>query len=223
MSKFFKDSIGPFIIALSIPACSFGQVPVAAGSKDTAKTDSLLIMQTKASLELSKKRSLQAGIDTGGGMSLTELQAQMKNDPAPEFSLYDTDGKLVTLSSLKGKVIVLDFWATWCVPCLASFSAIQHVMDKYKADKDVVFLFINTMERNKDIQSWISDFQKEHAWSFRVLLDKENRVSATYKGTSLPTKTIIDKNGMIRFTTLGYSGYSVLINELPAMIELAKK
>lgn len=212
-----------FIIALSIPACSFGQVPVVAGSKDTAKIDSLLFEQTKASLELSKKRFLQAGVDTGGGMTLTELQAQMTNDPAPEFSLYDTDGKLVTLSSLKGKIIVLDFWATWCVPCLASFSAIQYVMDKYKADKDVVFLFVNTMERNKDIRSWNSDFQKEHAYSFKVLLDKENKVSAAYKATGLPAKVIIDKNGMIRFTTSGYSGYSALINELPAMIELVKK
>ena len=213
-----------FIIALSIPACSFGQVPVVAGSKDTAnKIDSLLIMQNKANLELSKKRFLQAGIDTGGGMTPAQLQAQMTNDPAPEFSLYDTDGKLVTLSSLKGKVIVLDFWATWCRPCLASFPAIQHVSDKYKAEKDVVFLFINTMERNKDIQSWILNFQKEQAYTFRTLLDKENKVSSAYKATGLPAKVIIGKNGMIRFTSEGYSGYSALVNELPAMIELAKK
>jgi thiol-disulfide isomerase/thioredoxin len=212
-----------FIIALSIPAYSFGQQPVAAGSTDTTKTDSLLIRQNIADLERAKKRFLQDDKDTGRGMTQTELQAQMTNDPAPEFSLYDTDGKLVTLKSLKGKVIVLDFWATWCVPCLASFPAMQHVEDEYKTDKEVVFLYINTRERNKDIQSWISDFQKEHAYSFRMLLDKESKVAASFKATGLPTKVIIDKNGSIRFTATAYSGYSALIHELPAMIELTKK
>ena len=220
--KSFRNSITFFIIALSVPAYSFEQVPEVAGSKDTPKPDSLRMMQNKAALELSRKRALEAGNDPGKEMSLTSLKAQMTNNPAPEFSLYDTDGKLVTLSSLKGKLIVLDFWATWCVPCLASFPAMQQVSEKYKADKDIVFLYVNTLERDKDVKSWIAKFKKEHNYSFRVLLDKNVQVVMAFKATGLPTKVIIDKNGVIRFTTMGFSGSPSLVKELTSMIELTK-
>ena len=222
MNTVFKNSIAFLIIALSVPAYSFGQVPQVAGSRDTANSGTPFMMQNNADLERSKKRTLEGGNDAGKEMSLTSLKAQMTKNPAPAFSLYDTDGKLVTLSSLKGKVIVLDFWATWCVPCLASFPAMQQVSEKYKADKEVVFLYVNTLERDKDVKSWIAKFKKEHHYSFRVLLDKNVQVVMAYKSTGLPTKVIIDKNGMIRFTTAGFSGDSYLVKELTSMIELTK-
>lgn len=192
--KSFRTSIGLFIIVLSIPAYSFEQVPVAA----------------------------EPSVVAGPVITKADAKGQMTNGPAPEFSLYDTDGKLVTGSSLKGKVIVLDFWATWCVPCQASFPAMQRVVNKYKADKEVVFLFVNTMERDKDVQSWIAKFKKEHSYSFRILLDKDNKVDAAFDVAGLPTKIIIDKSGMIRFTTMGFEGDSSLEKELISMIESTK-
>ena len=153
---------------------------------------------------------------------LSGLKAQMMDRPSPEFSLFDTEGKQVTLSSLKGKVVVLDFWATWCVPCVASFPAMRRVMDKYKDDQDVVFLFVNTREKNKDIQSWIAKFKTEHNYSFRMLLDSDSKVVSSYGSIGLPTKVIIDKDGMIQFITMGFSGDSALVSELADMIELTK-
>ena len=227
--KSFRNSIGLFMIVFSIPAHSFEQPSPVLQTSPPTKADSLQMMQAKAALELAKKRSLQGGKNTpvgasgvAGPVAMADAKGQMTNSPAPEFSLYDTKGKLVTLQSLKGKVIVLDFWATWCTPCLASFPAMQRVVTKYKADKDVVFLFVNTLERNKDVQSWIAGFKKEHPYSFRILLDKENRVNAAYDVAGLPAKVIIDKSGIIRFTSMGFGGDSSLEKELVSMIESTK-
>jgi thiol-disulfide isomerase/thioredoxin len=164
----------------------------------------------------------QSNGNSDGDQALSGLKAQMVTEPAPEFSLLDTEGNGVTRSSLKGKVVILDFWATWCVPCLASFPAMQRVVDKYKADRNVVFLFVNTMEKEKDVRSWIAKFKKEHNYPFRILLDNDSKVVSSYKSMGLPTKVIIDKNGMIRFTTTGFSGDSSLVSELVDMIELTK-
>jgi thiol-disulfide isomerase/thioredoxin len=170
----------------------------------------------------SLKASYKGESEPCGDAALSGLKDRMVSAPAPEFSLFDTEGKQVTLNSLKGKVVVLDFWATWCVPCLASFPGMQQVADKYKTDQDVVFLFVNTLEKNKDVRSWIAKFKTAHKYAFRMLLDSDNNVVAAYKSMGLPTKVIIDKNGIIRFTTTGFSGDSILVSELAAMIELTK-
>lgn len=170
----------------------------------------------------SLKAQYKVESDTVRNKELVGLKTQMIGRPSPEFSLFDTEGKRVTLASLKGKTVVLDFWATWCVPCIASFPAMRRVMDKYKDDQDVVFLFINTMERDKDIKSWITKFKTEHNYSFRMLLDSDSKVVSSFNSMGLPTKVIIDKDGMIQFTTMGFSGDLALISELTGMIELTK-
>ncbi|MDH7459962.1 TlpA disulfide reductase family protein [Chitinophagaceae bacterium 26-R-25] len=160
--------------------------------------------------------------DQARNEELSRLKKQMTGRQADDFSLFDTEGKRVILSSLKGKVVVLDFWATWCVPCLASFPAMRRVMDKYETEQDVVFLFVNTMEKDKDIKSWIAKFKAEHNYTFPILLDTDNKVMSSFHSMGLPTKAIIDREGIIRFTTVGFSGDAELVSELTDMIELTK-
>lgn len=155
--------------------------------------------------------------------------AQMMSAPAPGFSLKDLDGKEVSLASLKGKVVVLDFWATWCGPCKRSFPAMQQAVNKYKTDAGVVFLFIDTWEHVTDAKPMVSSFIKNNNYTFQVLLDVKDAVTNTNKAVEsygvkgIPAKFVIDKNGNIRFQLTGFEGSNEsAVAELSAMIELAR-
>ncbi|MBN1638835.1 MAG: TlpA family protein disulfide reductase [Ignavibacteriales bacterium] len=147
----------------------------------------------------------------------------LDGEPAPDFTLNDLNGKPVTLSELKGKIVILDFWATWCGPCRSSFPGMKLSVDKYKDDLDVKFLFINTWERVENKKENAAEFIKTNNYPFQVLLDLDNKVITSYKVSGIPTKFIIDKNGNIRFKSVGFGGSSEeLIAELNAMIYLLK-
>lgn len=155
------------------------------------------------------------------------LSAKIINEAAPLFTLKDMDGKTVSLASLKGKTVIIDFWATWCGPCIMSFPGMQIAQNKYKNNPDIVFLFINTWERSENFLPGVKKFVANSYYDFHVLLDemgtdkKQSKVISTYKVEGIPTKFIIDKNGDIRFKYVGYSGSTeAVVNEVTAMIEL---
>lgn len=156
-----------------------------------------------------------------------QLIPEMMDEEAPEFTLQDLKGMPVSLSDFRGKVVVLDFWATWCVPCIASFPAMQKVVKKHP---EVVFLFIATQEKQQGALERVKAFIKKNAYSFHVLMDepiatesRKFKAFSAYKGTGIPAKFVIDKNGRLRFKSLGFSSDSELVNELEAMIQLASE
>ncbi|NML19304.1 TlpA family protein disulfide reductase [Pseudoflavitalea sp. G-6-1-2] len=115
------------------------------------------------------------------------------------FSLTDLSGKTISLSSFSNKVVVLDFWATWCGPCLASFPRMQEVIGKYKQDSSVVFLFIDTWE-DKSLEKMKIDaakLMKERKYDFQILLDDKNAANNAYKVDVIPETFIINKAGKI--------------------------
>jgi len=133
---------------------------------------------------------------------------------AIDFTLTNLDGKKVKLSDYKGKMVVLDFWATWCGPCRRSFPGMQELVTKYK-DKNIEFFFINTWERNEpaEIKKNVAKFISDNKYSFNVLLDMENDIVAKYKIQGVPTKIVIDKNGDIISNNASEENLKVLIEE----------
>lgn len=154
-----------------------------------------------------------------------KLSQDMVNEPAPDFTLRNMDGKEISLASLKGKIVVLDFWATWCGPCKASFPAMQETINRFAGNKEVVFLFINTLESKKNLQETVRKYMNDKGFTFNVLFDsqepdtKKFPVMESYKAKGIPAKFIIDKKGNIRFKPVGFSGSNEeTVEELAAMI-----
>lgn len=153
--------------------------------------------------------------------TIAELRKSMLNETAPSFALLDLDSNNVALAGLKGKTVVVDFWATWCGPCKASFPSMQKMVTKYKDDPNVKFVFVDTWERVDNKKQNAADFISSNKYSFQVLMDNDNKVVEQFNVEGIPTKFVIDKNGRIRFKSVGFDGNDKLTDELTAMIELA--
>jgi peroxiredoxin len=118
---------------------------------------------------------------------------------APDFQLNDLDGHPVSLASLRGKTVVLDFWATWCGPCVTALPLVSSVAASYQG-KGVVFYAVNLRETADKIRK----FQADKSLSFPVLLDDQGKVADLYQAKAIPETVIIDPTGKIQAVHVGY-------------------
>jgi TonB family protein len=120
--------------------------------------------------------------------------------PAPDFKLRDLDGEDVQLTSLRGRVVLLDFWATWCGPCRMTMPKLNHLFKQFHK-KEVVILGINEDEDPQTVRRFIRD----NGYEYPILVTaRGDPVIESYLARSLPTMVIIDKNGVIADYRVGY-------------------
>ena len=117
---------------------------------------------------------------------------------APNFVLNTLAGETVSLSDLRGQVVVLNFWASWCPPCRAEMPAIQQVYDTYR-EQGLVVLAVNVREPDSQTAEFVAEMQL----TFPILTDHDGSVFETYRVRSLPTTFFIDREGVIQEMVLG--------------------
>jgi peroxiredoxin len=118
---------------------------------------------------------------------------------APDFSLQDMQGRQVRLSDLRGKVVIVNFWATWCPPCRAEMPSMETLYQTFKND-DLVLLALNVEEDGREL---IEKFLQESPYSFPILLDSETEVQQRYGVFQFPESFIIDRNGVVVKKVIG--------------------
>ncbi len=135
------------------------------------------------------------GLSTAG-----QIPAPQKGFLAPDFTLETLEGESVTLSDLRGKVVLLNFWATWCPPCRAEMPAFQQAYADYK-DEDFVILAVNAT--TQDSPEEVAKFIDEYGLRFPIVLDKTGETNRLYQVQSLPTSFFVDKEGVIQEVVVG--------------------
>lgn len=129
----------------------------------------------------------------------SQSQSQSQNEestapmPAPDFTVFDKDGNEVTLSSLKGKPVVLNFWASWCGPCKIEMKDFNNAYSKYK--DDIHFAMVNLTDGYRETIKSASKYVEEQGFSFPIYFDTENQASNAYRVYSVPTTYFIDSKG----------------------------
>jgi len=126
-------------------------------------------------------------------------QGGLVGNPAKPFIVTSLDGKTISLNSLKGKVVILNFWATWCPPCQAEIPEfVQFYRDFEK--KGVVIIGLGVNNSDADLRK----FSKENRINYPIVNDSKNRVANLYGGIrSIPTTFVIDRKGIIRDMRVG--------------------
>ena len=145
----------------------------------------------------------------------TETLTRVPGSPAaPDFNLEDQNGNFVKLSDHKGKVVIVNFWATWCPPCRKEMPSMQRAWEVLRAD-DIEMLAINVGE-DSDV---IFAFTAEYPVEFPLLMDKTSSVTRQWRVRGLPSTYVVDPDGKIVYQAIGSREWDAdtLIKEIQAL------
>jgi thiol-disulfide isomerase/thioredoxin len=141
----------------------------------------------------------------------------LQGKKAPAFEMKTLDGQDVKLADLKGNVVLLDFWATWCGPCREALPHVQSLANNTEmTEKGLKVFAVNLREGEDKIQP----FMTENNYTFTVPMDREGSVANSYKVQGIPTQVLIGRDGMVKKVFIGWGGEQQAA-ELDKAIELA--
>ena len=152
--------------------------------------------------------------DATVGDSTVQAASEQELTPAPDFTLKDAEGREVTLSDYKGKVVLLNFWATWCGPCKIEMPWFVEFQRKYK-DQGFSVIAVSL-----DNEGWevVKPFTEEYELNFPVVVGSDEMADEFGGVAALPTTFIIDKEGRIRNTHMGLAGRGEYEEEIESLL-----
>jgi len=130
-------------------------------------------------------------------VGVSAAEAPVVASPAPDFTLTSLIGDSLQLTHFRGKPVLINFWATWCAPCLLEMPNIQKYYEKYPGQFEV--LAVNAGETERTVQRFVDDL----GVNFKILLDPDGKIQELYRIKGYPTTYIVDKDGIIRFQHIG--------------------
>ncbi len=142
--------------------------------------------------------------------SVAQVAARV-NFQAPDFALTTLEGKSITLGEYRGKIVLINFWATWCPPCRAEMPELNAVAQAHR--DQLIVLAINNGETIERVQSFVAEFQL----TFPVLLDPDGAVASKYAVLGLPTSFFVDRNGLVRAANIGAMSRAYIEAQITAL------
>ena len=155
--------------------------------------------------------------------TLARVNAQEKEtlvkvgDDVPEFVVEMFDGQKINIKDLKGKIVLINFWATWCPPCQEELKRVQkEIIDRFKG-KDFVFLAISREESKEQVKK----FRERNGYTFPMGLDAERKIYSKFATATIPRNFIIDKKGKIVEIEVGYTkeAFAKMIEKLEKLLK----
>lgn len=139
-----------------------------------------------------------AGLALGLGLAACSRTPEPESKPAPDFEAKALDGKTLRLSGLRGKVVLLDFWATWCGPCEET---IPHLLELYRLHgaRGLEIVGISVDDTDSDVPPFVA----QHGMRYPVVVDSDKDLLELYGVRSIPTSVLVDREGRIRGRWLG--------------------
>jgi thiol-disulfide isomerase/thioredoxin len=137
--------------------------------------------------------------------ALCALAGAKTKEPAPRFNAKTLDGEKFTNESIKGKVVLLDFWTTWCVYCFEEAGLVDQLNREFR-DKGLIVLAVNVAESKKTVKKYL----ETHPRTSRIVLTDDTNLAAMYEATVYPIYVVIDRDGNIAGTQRGAEGEEAL-------------
>ena len=145
----------------------------------------------------------------------SKLASQAKNNTAgttaPNLVLSDLQGRSVRLSDYRGKIVVLNFWATWCPPCREELPEVSRTAEQLASSSDVVLWTVNLTDGSRETESTVRNYLTKNQITLPILLDQNGQAANAYHVTSIPTTFIIDQQGIIKQTIRGSSNQETIM------------